>query len=134
MNCFKNCFYNEARPKYGAGTRYSQYFGATGVSEDLFVKITSPLVIGRYRPPKNGRRPEHQTKKTGKVKTPRPAPLGAIPGFDTFVRFPWIGSQNRPVTLPLNKAKSPWCQLGHTILVFKSGSHFRVQYWTQSCI
>ena len=61
-----------------------------------------PLVLGRSRPPKNGRRSDHQPQNTGNIQKMRPAPLGASAGFDALVEIHQIISKNGPAIPPLN--------------------------------
>ena len=91
-------------------------------------------MLRRYIPSKNGRRSDRWPQKTKKLAKPRPAPLRASPGPSTFDRFTWLGLQNRPTIRPLNIVIIPWQQLGHTVLIFKYGSHFRVQSRMKPCI
>ena len=51
-----------------------------------------------------------------------------------FIILPRLGSQNRPTVPPLNIAIIPWWKLGHTVLVFKAGSHSWFQSRIHSCI
>ena len=67
-----------------------------------------PLVLGRSRPSKNGRRSDRWPQNVGKVKNPRPEHLGASPSINTFVGFPLLRSQNRPTIPSLNISIIPW--------------------------
>ena len=86
------------------------------------------------RPLKNGIQSDHQPPNTGTVKNLGPATLGSNEFVSTFVFLLRIGSQNRPTITALNIAIIHWCQLVHTVLAIKAGSHFRVQYQMQLCI
>ena len=92
------------------------------------------LVIGKSRPSKNGRQSDWWPQNTENAKNPRPATLGASPGFDTFVGFLRLGSQKNPAIPPLNKAIIPWRLLGYTILVLEAVFRFRFKSRMQPCI
>ena len=95
------------------------------------------LMLGKSRMWKNRRRSDRRPQNTRRVEIPRSAHLGASLGFNTFVGFPRISSQNWPVIPPLNIAIILWWRLGHTVIVIKDGSHFRaqsrMQLFIQSC-
>ena len=57
-------------------------------------------------------------------------PLGAKKTvFSLGIGFHGIDRENWPYMPPLNIDIIPWRRLGHTVLIFWSGSYFQVQSW-----
>ena len=66
--------------KQGYGTSYTTYLEGPGSREVQAVEKIS-MILGSSIPLKNGRQSDRRPQNTGKVKNPKPVPLGASQGF-----------------------------------------------------
>ena len=77
---------------------------------------------------RNGKQSDRHPQNTGKMDSLESAPSVDTAKVSTFVLSPRIGLWNQPNAPTLNIVIIPWQKLGHTVLVFKSGSHLQVHY------
>ena len=108
----------------------------------LAVERAEPCIACIFAPPLMEDGQTVETRKRGKLGNPKygeslkqgSSAFRHHSSVSTFVLSPRLSSLNRTNVPPLNIAIIPWRQLGHTVLIFKSGSHSWVQSRMQLCI